>query len=159
MNSLNIFSENENIRMQLPNDSSTETHYLSSEKETHVITLSYQDDIVYILSVEKTDKDEDEDDCDLDDEDIITSDLVISGHQAKHTTTTLDGVAAKELLYGWAGKTFADQLINKGTSLELHMIGLDSADHSILLIVWGPNDQSLEAKALRYANSLEIDSY
>lgn len=157
VNSFNMFSGNEDIRMLLPNHPLNETHYLSSDEETHVITLSYQDDTVYIMSIDK--KFEDEDDCDFEDEDDIADNLIISGYQAKHTRTTLDGVAAEEFLYGWAGKTFADQLINKGTTLELHVFGLESTDHIILLVVCGPNDQTLESKALKYAKSLEIKSY
>lgn len=163
VNSFNMFSGNEDIRMLFPNHPLNETHYFSSGEETHVLTLSYLDDTVYILSIDKKNEDDcdfdDEDDCDLEDEDDVADDLIISGYQAKHMRTTLDGVASEEFLYGWAGKAFADQLINKGTTLELHVFGLESTDHIILLVVCGPDDQTLEAKALKYAKSLEIESY
>ncbi len=157
VNSFYIYSENEVISMLLPHHPLNETHYLSSDEETIVITLSYQDDTVYIASMDKNF--ENAGDCDCGDEDDSADDLIISGYQAKYTRATLDGCSAEEFLYGWAGKVFADQLINKGTTLESHMFTIQSIDHVIHLVACGPNDQSLEAKALKYAQSLEIYSY
>ena len=156
-------SDNEFIRMQLPGNPWNETHFITGDDETYVITLSHLDDIVYIMSVLSEDEDsEDETDCDCRQDEmdrVAGDDILISGHNAEYSLTMLDGSSAQEFLSGWAGQPFADRVLAKGTVLELHRYCIQSVDHTILLVVCGPTDQALEAKVHEYIDSLEIRSW
>lgn len=166
-NTFEKLSESEIITMRLPNNPWNETHFGSSDEETHVITLSYIDDTVYLMSVynmpnpsDYEDKDsEDEADPDYEQSETDHStgdDMIIAGYHAESNLIVLDGQAAQEFLYGWAGQTFADTVLAKQVALELHSYAIQSTDHVIVLIVCGPSDQALETKVLEYTESLEI---
>lgn len=171
--SANMFqklSENEIITMLLPSNPWDQTYFLTDNEETHVITLSHQDDTVYIMSVYEMGKsgdyedEESEDETDLDcrqnETDCVTGDdVVISGHHAEYSHSILDGSAAEEFLYGWAGQAFAYRVLSKETVLELHRYCIQSVDHVIVLVVCGPSDQALAARVLEYVDSLKIESW
>ncbi len=153
-NTYYISSDQECIAFSQINLPLSETHYLSSEAETHIITLSYGEDTAYIISVMKN-----QEDSDCKSEQNAPDQLMIAGYRAEQKHTTLDGVALEEFLYGWTGKKFADRVKVNNDVLELFSYSLQSKEHEIVFITCGPIDTDLEAKALRYALSLKIESY
>lgn len=160
-------SENESISIEFPYGPQTETYkYFFDEDEFNFVTSSYREETVYILSIEKKSEDWDEaveydwDDEEEDEEaleEISAQSIVLSGFPAEHIKAKMSGNDRREFLSCYVDEKFADHMIQKYSSLQLHGFLLDTLDHEVQMIVCGPPDQqSLEEAALKYAHSLQV---
>jgi len=130
--------------MSFPNNEWNETHFGTDEDDTHIITLSHLEDIVYVFSLYVQDNTDDE----LGEKGSTVYDQVI-----------LEGQSAQEFLYGWAGEEFAKRVLDKDHVLEMHSYAILSADHIIHIIVCGPSNETLKEKVDAYIDALKICSY